>query len=189
MKRTKTFIIVAAGLVALTALTAFSFCIINSKPKTPTMKTVPNVDLARYLGKWYEIGRFPHSFEKNLQAVTATYTMRDDGKISVLNEGDKFQPGGKHKIAKGKARIPDTNIPGYLQVSFFLCFYADYYILELDTVNYQYSLVGSSTPNYLWILSRSPEMSNEVYSMLVEKAKQLGYDISKIEKVQHEPKI
>jgi len=180
----KIFIVISVLIVIVTA-TAFAYCQYTSTQKTPVMKTVPNVDLQRYLGTWYEIARFPHSFEKDLQAVTATYTMRSDGKIDVLNAGDKMHPGGKHKTAHGKARIPDKNIPGYLQVSFFLCFYADYYILELDTIDYQYSLVGSKSPNYLWILSRTPNMSGDTYNMLIEKAKQLGYDVSRLQKVRH----
>lgn len=149
----------------------------------PTMKTVENVNIEKYLGTWYEIARFPHSFEKNLQGVTATYTMREDGKITVLNQGFKNSLNGKLKKAKGKAYIPNAEISGHLKVSFFLWFYADYYILELDTTDYQYALIGSSTPNYLWILSRTPQMDEKIYKKLTSAAKSLGYDLSKLEKV------
>jgi apolipoprotein D and lipocalin family protein len=150
---------------------------------SPTMKTVENLDIDKYLGTWYEIARFPHSFEKNLQGVTATYTKRKDGKITVLNQGYKNSLDGRLKQAKGKAYIPNPDIPGHLKVSFFLWFYADYYILELDTTNYQYALIGSSTPNYLWILSRTPQMDEQIFKELTSKAKALGYNLGKLEKV------
>jgi apolipoprotein D and lipocalin family protein len=142
--------------------------------------TVKHVDINRYLGKWYEIARFPHSFEKNLVGVTATYALRGDGKISVLNQGFKKTLKGPLKQARGKAKIPDPDEPGRLKVSFFLFFYADYYILELDEDNYQYALVGSSSDKYLWILGRTPVMTEETYEMLIAKAGDRGYDTSKL---------
>jgi apolipoprotein D and lipocalin family protein len=142
--------------------------------------TVKNVDINQYIGKWYEIARFPHSFEKNLVGVTATYTLREDGKINVLNQGFKKTLDGPLKQARGKAKIPDSGEPGKLKVSFFLFFYADYYILELDEDNYQYALVGSSSDKYLWILGRTPVMPEETYKMLIAKARERGYDTSKL---------
>lgn len=147
------------------------------------MNIEKNVDLSRYAGKWYEIARFPHSFEKGLVGVTATYTLRPDGKITVLNEGYKNSLNGKYKKAKATARVPNPAYPGWLKVVFFWPFGADYLILELDTVNYQYALVGSSSDKYLWILCRTPQMDQDTYSMLVEKAKARGYDVSRLEKV------
>jgi apolipoprotein D and lipocalin family protein len=146
--------------------------------------TVSNVDIGRYLGKWYEIARFPHRFEKDLVGVTANYVKRGDGKIDVINAGYDKTLEGEYKQARGKAKIPDKNDASKLKVSFFLFFYADYYILELDTVNYQYSLVGSKSDKYLWILSRTPMMTDGNYTMLVEKAKDRGYDVSKLIKVE-----
>jgi apolipoprotein D and lipocalin family protein len=146
------------------------------------LETVQSVDIERYMGKWYEIARFPHRFEKDLVGVTATYEQKSNGKISVVNQGYKHTLDGKHKKAVGKARIPNTSEPGRLQVTFFLWFWADYLILELDS-NYQYVLIGSNSPNYLWILSRTPQMDAQTYEMLVEKARSLGYDVTKLEKV------
>lgn len=142
--------------------------------------TVKYVDINRYLGKWYEIARFPHSFEKDLVGVTATYSMREDGKINVLNQGFKKALNGPLKQAGGKAKIPDSNEPGRLKVSFFLCFYADYFILELDEEDYQYALIGSSSDKYLWILCRQPVMPSETYEMLVSRAKERGYDTGRL---------
>lgn len=144
--------------------------------------TVKELDLNRYLGTWYEIARFPHSFEKNLVGVTATYRLRDDGKIRVINQGYKNTLDGEPSIAEGKAKIPDKLEPGKLKVSFFWIFYADYLVLELDE-NYQYAMIGSSSPKYFWILSRTPQMDPDTYEMLLEKARKRGYNMEKLEKV------
>ena len=144
--------------------------------------TVKELDLNRYLGTWYEIARFPHSFEKDLVGVTATYSMRDDGKIKVVNQGYKNTLGGELSVAEGKAKIPDKSEPGKLKVSFFWIFYGDYFVLELDE-NYQYVMIGSSSPKYFWILSRTPQMSPEIYEMLLDKARKRGYNLNKLEKV------
>lgn len=143
--------------------------------------TVRNLDIQRYLGTWYEIGRYQHSFEKELVGVTATYTLRENGKIEVLNQGYYKELDGKLKVANGKAKL--TNQPGKLRVSFFLFFYADYNVLELDKEGYQWALIGSSTPNYLWILARTPSISDELYLEILRKAEKRGYDLQKIYKV------
>lgn len=140
-------------------------------------------ELNKYLGTWYEIARFDHSFERGLQGVTATYSLRKDGKIEVLNQGYKNSLKGKLSKAVGKAKLSTPETPRNLLVSFFWIFYAPYNILELDP-NYQYALVGSSSSNYLWILSRTPEMSESTYLMLLDKAKGRGYDVTKLILVQ-----
>ncbi len=144
--------------------------------------TVKELDLNRYLGKWYEIARFPHSFEKNLVGVTATYRLKDDGMIEVLNEGFKGTLDGEHSKATGKAKIPNKLEPGKLKVSFFWIFYADYFVLELDA-NYQYVMIGSSSDKYFWILSRTPQMDLTIYNMLCDKARKRGYNLEKLYKV------
>ena len=148
---------------------------------------VAHFDLKQYLGNWYEIARFPHSFEKDLVGVTANYSIRNDGKIRVINAGYKGSLDGTYKTIEGKAKPADTTDSGHLRVSFFLFFYADYYILELDTVNYEYALVGSSSPDYLWILSRRPHIAQETFNFLVEKARERGYDTQKLIKVEQKP--
>ncbi|MBL7971916.1 MAG: lipocalin family protein [Prolixibacteraceae bacterium] len=144
--------------------------------------TVKELDLNRYMGTWYEIARFPHSFEKDLVGVTATYSLRDDGKISVVNEGYKYTLDGEQSKAVGKAKIPDKTEPGRLKVSFFWFFYGDYYVLELDP-DYQYVMLGSSSDKYFWILSRTPQMAPDVYEMLLEKARKRGYNLERLYKV------
>ena len=147
------------------------------------METVKNLDLNRYLGTWYEIARYPHSFEKGMVGVTANYSLREDGKIKVVNQGWMGSFEGKFKKAEGKAKMPDPKEPGKLKVSFFLFFYGDYFVLELDTIDYQYAMIGSSSPDYFWILSRTPQMKAEIYDNLIQKAVKLGYKTEKIEKV------
>ena len=141
--------------------------------------TVKELDLNRYLGKWYEIARFPHSFEKNLVGVTATYRLKEDGMIEVLNEGFKNSLDGEPSKAIGKAKIPNKLEPGKLKVSFFWIFYADYFVLELDP-NYQYVMIGSSSDKYFWILCRTPQMDPAVYNMLTDKARKRGYNLEKL---------
>jgi lipocalin len=147
------------------------------------MDIVKKVDLEKYMGTWYEIARFPHSFEKNLVGVTATYSLKPNGKVDVVNKGYKNTLDGKLKKAKAFAKLPDPEVTGRLKVFFFWPFGADYIILELDQDNYQYALVGSSSKNYLWILSRTPQMDPKTYDMLVSKAAQRGYDVSQLEVV------
>jgi apolipoprotein D and lipocalin family protein len=143
---------------------------------------VEDVDLERYAGVWYEIARFPHRFEKDLVGVTATYTLREDGKIGVLNQGYKGSFEGKLKKAKAKAKVPDPAQPGRLKVYFFPLVGAEYNIMVLDE-EYRYALVGSSTPNFLWILSRTSRIDEATYEMLVEEARRRGYDVSMLQKV------
>lgn len=164
------------------------FCILfnlnctNTSSQMIDKTTVKELDLNRYLGTWYEIARFPHSFEKNLVGVTATYSLREDEKIRVINQGYKTTLDGELSVAEGKAKIPNPSEPGKLKVSFFWIFYADYNVLELDE-NYQYVMIGSSSPKYFWILSRRPKMDSETYEMLLEKARKRGYNLANLVKV------
>lgn len=139
--------------------------------------TVKELNLQRYLGTWYEIARFDHRFERGLVGVTATYSMRDDGKIKVLNEGYENSLNGKHNVAEGKAKLTDE--PGKLKVSFFWIFYGDYFVMELDE-NYNWALIGSSSDKYLWILSRTPKLEENVKNLILHHATKRGYDTSKL---------
>lgn len=145
--------------------------------------TVKNLDIQKYLGTWYEIARFPHSFEKGLVGVTANYSMAEDGKIKVVNQGYKGTLDGKLDVAVGKAKIPDMNDPAKLKVSFFWFFYGDYYVMELDSENYEWAVIGSSTPKYLWILSRKPQMDPVIYKDLIKRIEARGYKLDKLYKV------
>ena len=137
--------------------------------------TVQELDLDRYLGKWYEIARFDHSFERGLVGATANYSITEDGKIKVVNTGYKDSFDGKFNQAEAKAYRPDENYPGALKVSFFLFFYSDYWVLDLDE-NYTFALIGSKKEKYLWILSRTPEMAPADLQRVLNKAVSLGYN-------------
>jgi lipocalin len=138
---------------------------------------IPDFDLVKYLGTWYEIARYDHSFERGLENVTAEYSLRDDGKVAVLNSGWK---NGKFRTAEGKARQPDPiSDPAHLMVSFFLFFYSDYNVMMLDD-DYQVALVGSKSPDYLWILSRTPSLGEEVVEAVLDEAASRGYDVSEL---------
>ena len=136
--------------------------------------TVKSVDLNRYLGSWYEIAKYDHYFERDLDYAMARYTLRDDGKIDVLNTGIKD---GRAKDAKGIAKT--TDVPGLLRVSFFGPFFSDYRIMMLDE-DYQYVLVGGSTDKYLWILSRTAQLDDATLSLILAEADRRGYDTSKL---------
>lgn len=152
--------------------------------KTMIDKTVvKELDIKKYMGTWYEIARYDHRFEHGMVGVTATYSIRKDGKIEVLNSGYKESLDGKYSQAVGKAKIPDpANNPAKLKVSFFWFFYGDYFVLDLDK-DYQWVLIGSSSDKYLWILSRKPQMEKALYDQLLSKLQTRGYDVSKLIKV------
>ena len=139
------------------------------------------IDTSRYLGMWYEIARIPSWFEQDLVGVTATYSLNPDGHMKVCNSGFLKTLDGEKKTAIGDAWTPYSNETGHLKVSFFWPFAADYIVLSVDE-NYSMALVGSGK-DYLWVLSRTPQLDEASYQSLLEKAKGLGFDVSKLEKV------
>jgi len=143
---------------------------------------VPLVDLKRYSGTWFEIARLPNSFERKLKCITATYTIREDGKITVLNKGHYITDPARVNTAKGVAWVPDKNTPAKLKVQFFWPFSGNYWIIVLDK-DYKYVLVGDPSFNYLWILCREKKMDDATYQMLLKKAIENGFDIKPLIKV------
>jgi apolipoprotein D and lipocalin family protein len=143
------------------------------------LQVVPSVDLARYAGKWHEIARLPNWFQRGCAtAATATYTLRPDGKVTVLNECRAA--GGKVKQAKGTAKVASASGPNTkLKVTFFWPFYGDYWIIDLDP-EYRWAVVGEPGRKYLWILAREPRMEEALYRRLLDRATAQGYDVSKI---------
>jgi lipocalin len=168
-------------LILTMLMLTFTDCKTQNSKQMIDKSTVQNLDLKKFLGTWYEIGRIQNSFEKDLVGVTATYSKKENGKVEVLNKGYFKTLDGKLKLAKGKAKPTDQ--PGKLKVAFFLFFYADYNILELDQEGYQWALIGSSTPGYLWILARESSISDKLYQEILMKAGKRGYDTTKIYKV------
>lgn len=144
-----------------------------SAPKVDN-SVVAAFDLGRYLGEWREIARFDHSFERGVEEATATYSLRGDGKVEVLNRGVK---NGKPKVAKGVGKTTET--AGLLRVTFFWPFYADYRVMAIDEA-YTAALVGSGGADYLWVLSRTSKLKPEVKEKLLSEATRRGYDTSKL---------
>ncbi len=138
------------------------------------VEAVEGFELQRYLGKWYEIARLDHSFERGLIAVTAEYSLRADGGVRVLNSG--YDPGSDERVtAEGKAYFIDNPKLGRLKVSFFGPFYASYNIIALDHRNYAYAMVTGPDFDYLWILARTPQLDSRVLENLLTRAKLLGF--------------
>ncbi|GAB6277167.1 outer membrane lipoprotein (lipocalin) [uncultured spirochete] len=145
---------------------------------------VDHFEKEKYLGKWYEIARFDFSFEKNLNNTTAEYSIRKDGKIDVKNRGYNYVT-KKWQEANGKARFRGDDTLAALEVSFFGPFYAAYNVIALDK-DYQYALIAGSNLNYLWILSRTKTIPDEVRNEYLMIAKSAGYDVSKLIWVEHD---
>jgi apolipoprotein D and lipocalin family protein len=138
----------------------------------------------RYLGTWYEVARLDHSFEKGLSKVTAEYSLREDGGLRVINRGFSADE-NEWQEAEGKAFFVEDQNTGYLKVSFFGPFYGAYAIFGLDKEDYSYSWVSGPDTGYLWLLARSPEVSNELKQAFVSRADELGFDTKELIWVEH----
>jgi apolipoprotein D and lipocalin family protein len=166
-------------------LTLASLLIMSSINAQKSISAEKVVDLGRYKGTWYEIARLPNSFERKLKCISATYQLREDGKITVLNKGYYISDPTKSSTAKGVAWIPDKTSPGKLKVQFFWPFSGDYWIMYLDK-DYRYVLVGEPSLKYLWILCREKKMDDQTFQMLISKATEVGYKVNSIIKVDQE---
>ena len=146
---------------------------------------VTGFDPDRYLGKWYEIARFDHTFEKNMSNVSAVYTRNETGGISVTNRGYNEKT-GEWKQVEGRAYFVEDESVGSLKVSFFGPFYGGYHIIALDRENYEYSMITGPSRSYLWILSRNKFLDGSIYLDLVSKAREWGFDTAELIKVEHD---
>ena len=149
------------------------------KDEISPLQVVPSVDLKRYTGEWHEIARFPSSFQRDCVGSKATYTLRDDGKITVLNQCYDQSLSGKLREATGTAWVVDEKTNARLKVSFFWPFAGDYWIIELGN-NYEYAVIGHPERKYLWILSRTKTMKDDLYEAILSRLKAAGYDTSKL---------
>ena len=147
----------------------------------PALQTVQSVNLNRYMGTWYEIASFPQRFQKGCVASMATYSLRDDGKVSVINQCRNETLDGKLRSAKGKAWVVDKRTNAKLKVQFFWPFSGDYWIIDLGS-NYEFAVVGHPKRTYLWILSREPQMDSGTYEAILQRLKAQGYDLSRLKK-------
>jgi apolipoprotein D and lipocalin family protein len=156
----------------------FGFLVSGCKVTSPAV--VDGFKLDSYLGKWYEIARYPHSFEKDLQAVSAEYQLKENGKVKVINRGYNLEK-EKWNEAIGEAKLKEGPDKGHLKVTFIPPVYigGDYRIIMLDE-NYQYAMITSRKMNYFWILNREPKMDPDLQAELLEKAKKFGFDMEKI---------
>ncbi len=162
------------AIVAVIALLAS--CALSQRgaaPEPPPLQTVAHVDLNRYLGLWYEIGRYPNNFQKGCLGSTAMYAARPNGEIDVLNSCRDEQDGSLRE-AKGRAWVVDNASNARLKVSFFWPFRGDYWIIDLGK-EYEYAVVGTPNRNYLWILSRTPEMNPEILEKILQNVEKLGF--------------
>lgn len=150
----------------------------------PPMRVAPSVDLNRYAGKWFEIARLPNRFQRACASdTTATYTLRPDGKIRVVNQCR--QPDGTLKSAKGTARVASAKEPNTkLKVTFFWPFYGNYWIIDLDP-EYRWAVVGEPGRGYLWVLSRNPTIEETTLAGILERAKQQGYELGPLLRTKH----
>ena len=167
-------------------LAACSTAPVHRDADAPPLTTVERVDLTQYTGRWYEIARLPNRFEKGCEGVTADYALKDNGQISVINTCRKGGVDGKVKTAKGRARVVDAETNAKLEVSFFGPFWGDYWIIDLAD-DYSLSLVSEPKGRYLWILSRTPTISDAVRSQAMTKLQSLGYDTQALYFTQQPP--
>ncbi len=166
-KRNLIFILLMAPL--------FPFC----SSEKQALKVVDEVNLEKYTGMWYEIARLPNRFEKGLKCVTATYQLREDGKITVINKGHKIDNPQQAEKVEGWAKVPNPEEPGKLKVTFFWPFFGKYWIIDLD-VDYHYALVGSPSRKYLWVLAREKALKEATYKKLLKTAEEKGFDTAKL---------
>ncbi|PKL82740.1 MAG: hypothetical protein CVV24_08535 [Ignavibacteriae bacterium HGW-Ignavibacteriae-3] len=144
------------------------------------LDVVEKVDVNRYLGKWYEIALLPNSFQKGCNCTSAEYSLIDSETIRVVNTCRKDSVTGETDTANGKAFIVEGSNNAKLRVQFFWPFRGDYWIIDLDKDNYEYAVVGTPSRKYMWILSRTPKMNEDLFNSLVEKCKTKGFDVSKM---------
>ena len=150
------------------------------KKSFPELNTVPYVDIERYLGKWYEIALYPNWFEKGCFSSTAFYEKLENNQIKVTNQCRMYSPDGDLNEAVGRAFITDRNSNAKLKVQFFWPFKGDYWIINLDR-DYQYAVVSEPDRQYLWILSRTPEIEPKILLSLKERIKEKGFDLNYLE--------
>ncbi|MCY1534087.1 Outer membrane lipoprotein Blc [compost metagenome] len=176
--KAKNKILIAACFISLVAL-------LNSCASIPKNAiAVKNFDIDKYLGTWYEIARFDFRFEKDLDNVSAQYSLNEDGNVIVLNSGYNYKK-AEWKKADGLAKFRGNKDIAELKVSFFGPFYAGYNVIALDE-NYQYALVAGKDLDYLWVLSKTKSIPEEVKSNYLKIAEEIGYDTSKLIWVKHD---
>ncbi|NMG77359.1 lipocalin family protein [Aromatoleum diolicum] len=171
--------------IARTALFLLFALVLSACTTVPDgINPVSPFDIDRYLGKWYEIARLDHSFERGLTDVSANYRPKPDGSVEVVNRGYDIKKGAWRE-AVGRAIFIGERTRGSLKVSFFGPFYGGYHVAELDRQHYRWALVVGPNRDYVWILSRDKVLAPDIRQQLVTKAKQLGLDTERLIWVEH----
>ncbi len=147
--------------------------------RLPPLATVGHVDLARYLGTWYEIASFPQPFQRGCTATSATYALRDDGDIDVVNRCRKDSLEGEEKVARGRARVVDRATNARLEVSFFRPFWGDYWVIDLAD-DYSFAVVGHPSRDSLWIRARARSRPDETYTAVLSRLRAQGYETNRL---------
>lgn len=169
----------------ISALSVLLLILTACTGKPDGVVAVKDFELDRYLGKWYEIARLDHSFERGLSNITAQYSLRDDGGVKVINRGFSKED-NEWQQAEGKAYFVDETDSGHLKVSFFGPFYGSYIVFELEKKDYQYAFVSGPDTSYLWLLARTPQVDKKVSEQFVKRSQELGFDTSKLIYVEHD---
>ena len=170
-------------LVSLAMSAVFGGCASTPPKGMAPVRLVKDVDVARYLGRWYEIARYQTGFEKDIVGATAEYSLRDDGKIQVVNSGFKKRLEGDYTEVRAVAWIPDPDVPAALKVRFFGLFAADYMIIGLDDAKYDWAIVGNNSRDFLWFLSRTPEIEESLYRKMEDIARSEGFNVETLYRV------
>ncbi len=173
------FVIASAALLALAACASQPV----NRRADPPLQAVESVDLDRYLGRWYEIARLPNNFQKDCEAVTATYSKRDDGLIKVVNECGAFGD-SKAREAVGRAKVVDAATNAKLKVSFFGPFWGDYWVIDLKE-DYSRAIIGEPSGRYLWVLARDPAIPEAERAEMLATLDRLGYATGNLHFTQH----
>lgn len=180
MKHMKYGFVIGGALIALGSMVLMSSC--RTAPEG--VSAVKPFDPKKYTGKWYEIARFDYRFEKNLNNVTANYSLNEDGSIKVVNRGYDYKK-NEWKDATGKAKLAGDADEAKLKVSFFGPFYSGYNVIAIDP-QYRYALVAGESLDYLWLLSREKTMPEKIKQEYLRKAEEIGYQTSELVWVKHE---
>ena len=168
-------------MLASMALSLLNGCAALQPKVDQPLDVVQNVDIEKYMGKWFEIASIPMGFQADCTGTTATYTLNPDKTVKVFNQCFEKSLTGPEKNIEGKAWVVDDTVTSKLKVEFFWPFSGDYWLIELDK-GYKYAVVGHPSRNYLWILSRESDLDSETYQELLKKIENKGYDLNRVVK-------
>lgn len=171
MRALITFALVATATACATTTT--------ERAGLPALETVERVELQRYMGTWFEIASYPQSFQRGCTGTTATYSLQSSGDVRVENRCRADALDGPERAAVGRARVVDPADTAKLEVSFFGPFWGDYWVIDLAG-DYSYAVVGHPSRDYLWILSRTPQLAPSTYDGIVERLRAQGYDLARL---------